>query len=283
MKTVKLIALDMDGTLIPESQRVSFKDAQAVRRAQAAGIPVVIATGRLYPSTRAWLRVLDIHTPAICCNGADIREGAKSVYTSTIDPVQLREAYSAMSGYAAKKYVYCGDNIYCTREDFDEVLFHKWGEKEVAGGLVVYRDGMEEILGAAGTSAVKIVVRTPDEREHTKIEKTAGSMEYFDVAKAEATHIEFTRRGTNKGAALKRIAEEMGVCMRDVLAVGDSMNDYEMLRAAGVGVAMGNAMREIKNIADAVTLPVWESGVAHAISRYAFGEDEALEAVFGRE
>jgi hypothetical protein len=283
MKTVKLIALDLDGTLIPESQRVSLKDAHAVRRAQAAGIPVVIATGRLYPSARVWLSALDIHTPAVCCNGADIREGARSVYSSTIDPAQLKEAYRALCGFRAKKYVYCVDNIYCSKEDFDAVLFHKWGKKELARGLVGYRDGPDEILGAAGSSAVKLVMRTPDEKEHAKIEEIAGAMEYFDVVKAEATHIEFTRRGTNKGAALKRIAAGMGIAMRDVLAVGDSMNDYEMLRAAGTGVAMGNAMREIKNIADDITLPVWESGVAHAISRHVFGEDAAFEAVLGTE
>lgn len=283
MKTVKLIALDLDGTLIPEDQRISLKDAQAIRRAQAAGIPVVIATGRLYPSTRALLSALHIHAPAACCNGADIREGARCVYSAAIDPARLKEAYRAMEAFRGKRYVYCADRVYCTKDDFDEVLFGKWGKKVVAGGMVVYREGTEEILRAAGTSAVKVVVRTPDDREHPAIEKLAGSMEYFEVAKAETLHIEFTRRGVNKGAALKMIADKMGVFMQDVLAVGDSMNDIDMIRAAGTGVAMGNAMPEVLRAADDITLPVWESGVAHAISRHVFGEGEAFAAALSPE
>jgi len=283
MKTVKLIALDLDGTLISEDQRISFKDAQAIKRAQSAGIPVVIATGRLFPSTRAWLSALQIHTPVILCNGADIREGTKTVYSSTIDPGRLREVYGAAGSFEGKRYVYCRDRIYCTKEDYDEILFGKWGKKEIEAGLVVYCAGPDEIFRSAGEEAIKFVIRTPDDSQHDAIGKMACNLDYFDMVKGEAMHIEFTRRGTHKGEALQRVAEGMGISMEDVLTVGDSMNDYEMIRAAGVGVAMGNAMREVKRIADDITLPVWENGVSHALSRHVFGEEESLLEAFNME
>ncbi len=283
MKTVKMIALDLDGTLISEGQCISSKDRAAIRRAQAAGIPVVIATGRLYPSTRAWLSSLDIHSPAVCCNGADIREGSRTVHSSTIDPAFLALAYRSMGAFGVKRYVYCGNHVFCTPGDYDEILFGKWGKKEVAAGLVVYCDGIDEIIGRVGGSAVKFVVRTPDESRRVEIQKMTASLDYFDIVMGEALHYEFTRRGTNKGEALKKIANGMGIGMQNVLAIGDSMNDFEMLRAAGLGIAMGNAMDEVRRTADKVTLPVWESGVAYAVSRYVFGEGEAGEPVFDME
>jgi Cof subfamily protein (haloacid dehalogenase superfamily) len=280
MKTVKMIALDLDGTLISEDQRISLKDRAAIRRAQASGIPVVIATGRLYPSTRMWLSSLDIHSPSVCCNGADIREGPKTVYSSTIDAKPLADAYRSMDAFGVKSYVYCENHIFCTPDDYDEILFGKWGKKEVAAGLVVYCDGIDEIIERIGGSAIKFVVRIPDKSRQAEIKKTTASLDYFDVVMGEALHYEFTRKGTNKAEGLFKIANKMGIGMENVLAIGDSMNDFEMLRAAGTGIAMGNAMDGVKRIADEVTRPIWESGVAYAISRCVFGGEEAGEPVF---
>ena len=275
-----MIALDLDGTLISEDQRISLKDRAAIRRAQTAGIPVVIATGRLYPSTRTWLSSLDIKSPAVCCNGADIREGSKTVYSSTIDEKHLASAYRSMDMFGVKSYVYCENHIYCTPNDYDEVLFGKWGKEEVAAGLVIYCGGIDEIIDRIGGTAIKLVFRTPDKNLQAEILKKSVSMDYFDVVMGEALHYEFTRRGTNKADGLFKIASKMGIGMEDVLAIGDSMNDFEMLRAAGTGIAMGNAMDGVKRIADEVTSPIWENGVAHAISRHVFGEEEAGEPVF---
>jgi HAD superfamily hydrolase (TIGR01484 family) len=179
-----------------------------------------------------------------------------------------------MGDFETKRYVYCGDKIYCTKNDYDEILFHKWGKSALESGLVQYRGSLEEILESVGGGAMKFVASTENDSRHPEIAAVARNLGYFDVVRGEALHFEFTRKGVNKGKALRSVAAKMGISMQNVLAVGDSMNDYEMIRAAGMGVAMGNAMDDVKRIADAITLPVWESGVACAISRYVFGENE---------
>ena len=273
MKTVKLIALDLDGTIVREDQSISEEDRMAIGRAQNAGAAVVIATGRIFPTAAAWPRRLHTNAPVICCNGADIRQGGISIFERPIAQEQLRAAYHAMEKYRALLYAFCGDHVYCTKQDYNETMFKKWGFYDAISNLVVYCADLDEILLKVRGNAAKFLVRTLDESQHDAILSEARSLPYFDIMKGEAMNFELVQKGVSKGAGLVAIAQMLGVDMQDTIAIGDSTNDLEMIRDAGVGIAMGNAMPEILEAADDVTAPIWQNGVARAINKYVFGED----------
>lgn len=273
MKTVKLIALDLDGTIIREDQTISPEDRNAIARAQKAGVAVVIATGRIFPTAGHWIRKLNITTPVICCNGAEIREGGKTVLCSPIDKEQLQKAYWAMEKYDTQRYVFCGDHIYCIKGLYHEALFSKWNFGIEGSGLIVHCKDYNEISAKVGGGAVKLLVCTRDESRHSEMIREIKALSSFDIVMGEALNFELTPKGVNKGAALSTLAQSLGVELENTMAIGDSLNDFEMIRTAGLGVAMGNSMPELFKIADDVTLPIQKNGVAAAIGKHVFGEE----------
>lgn len=275
-KTVKLIALDLDGTIVREDQTISAEDRNAIARAQNAGVNVVIATGRIFPTAERWLRQLNITTPVICCNGAEIRENGKIVSCNPIDQEQLQRAYWAMEKYDTQRYVFFEDHIYCTKGVYDEELFRKWNLGSERSDLIVYCDDINEILEKVGGGAIKFLVCTKNKNRHEDIIRDVKAFSSFDIVRGEALNFELTSRGVHKGAALTALAQMLNVDIESTMAIGDSLNDFEMIRTAGLGIAMGNAMPELLKIADDVTLPIQKNGVAHAIGKYIFGEKTAL-------
>lgn len=277
-KTVKLIALDLDGTLVREDQSISKEDMDAVARAQMAGITVVVATGRIFPTAKELVSHLQISTPVICSNGADVRFENKTIYSRTIENSWLRKAYAELEPYCFSRFVFCGDHIYCEKGNKHEELFRKWGLDLFHKDLVIFCDDTEALMQTVGDGAVKLLACTENESRHGEIQELIDSFGCFDAVKGERLHFELTRKGVTKASALEFLACRMGMDMQDVMAIGDSTNDLEMLRCAGVGIAMGNAMEEALAVADGVTLPIWENGVAHAINKYIFDEENACSA-----
>ncbi len=275
-KTVKLIALDLDGTIVREDQTISCEDRNAIACAQKAGVAVAIATGRIYPTAERWLRLLNIKTPVICCNGAEIRENGNIAACSPIGTEQLKKAYLAMEKYDVQRYIFWEDHIYCTKGLYHEALFKKWNFGIEKSGLIVHCGDFEDILARTGGRAVKLLVCTKDESRHADILGDLNALSGFDIVKGEALNFELTPKGVNKGAALAVLAQKLGVKMEDTMAVGDSLNDFEMVKRAGLGVAMGNAMPELFKIADDMTLSIQKNGVAHAIEKHALGEKTKL-------
>jgi Cof subfamily protein (haloacid dehalogenase superfamily) len=271
-KTVKLIALDLDGTIVREDQTISAEDRNAIARARRAGVTVVIATGRIYPTAVQWISDLNITAPVICSNGADIREGGATVAGTPIPKEQLEKAYHMAEKYGAQRFIFSGDHIYCTNDVYHKTLFEKWGLEKVKNGLVRYCGNFDDLMKTAGENAIKLLVCTADESRQPEILAGLKALSGVDVVLGETLHFELTAKGVHKGAALKTLAQKLSVNMENIMAIGDSMNDFEMIRGAGLGVAMGNAMPELLKVADAVTLPIPENGVAHAIGKYVFGE-----------
>ena len=274
MKTAKILALDLDGTLVREDQSVSVQDIEAIARAQRAGVTVVVATGRIFPTAKEIVSNMQIGTPVICSNGADVRFENKTIYSRTIENAWLRRAYAEMEPYCFCRFVFCGDHIYCEKGSSHGELFRKWGVDRYQD-LVVFCDDAETLMQTVGDGAVKLLACTEDENKHGEMQALIDSFGYFDAVKGERLHFELTRKGVNKASALEFLAERMGAGMQNVIAVGDSTNDLEMIRRAGVGIAMGNSMKEVLAAADGVTLPVWENGVAYAFDRYIFDGENA--------
>jgi hypothetical protein len=267
----KLVACDVDGTLLGPAGLASRRTVDAVSRVVASGVPFVLATGRPPRWIPPVVDELEHAGLAVCANGAVLYDAANDqvLGTEALDPVLLRDAADALD----KALPGCmlaveraGDRALPAEQEFLAELdyAHPWPN---ADSLHAPRD---ELLGQA---AVKLLVRHPEMTSEAMAE-AASAVIGDAVAVTFSTSsglIELSAPGVTKGSGLAAVARRFGVRAEDVIAFGDMPNDLPMLAWAGHGVAMANAHPAVLDVADEVTAPNTEDGVALVLERWFAG------------
>ena len=261
--TIKLIAMDMDDTLLNETQQVTERTRDAIRRAMDAGVAVTIATGRMFQSALPFAQELGIQLPLIVYNGAMIREGAsgKTLFHRPIE-TELAQGLADLfreRGWYLQKYV--DDRLYVADLDENARFYADYARVEA---IPQGRDFFQ--MRAAPTKLLSM----GDTEELNEI-RTAVTQLYGDhlyLASSKKRYLEMVDARVNKGEALAFLAGMLGIAQQEVMAIGDSMNDVDMIQYAGVGVAMGNANAIVSSAADFVSATNAEDGVAVAIEKF---------------
>lgn len=257
-----LIAIDVDGTLLNGNHRLTRAVIEAVREAAASGAEIVLATGRGPTNSIPLLEEIGLQGTLITHNGAATveSEGRRVLHSFSIPP-------GAMERYI----VYCRENgvhfdlntafeMYCesSTPEADEMYGHyrvmpirRLPDDPLPPDLVKFT--------AFGSKELMDRVQREWEAWDSPLKRIRSGDWFIDVQQADV----------NKGSALRRLAALRGIDRSRIMAVGNYYNDIDMLRFAGLGIAMGNSPDEVKRAADAVTLTNDEDGVAHAIRRYA--------------
>jgi 5-amino-6-(5-phospho-D-ribitylamino)uracil phosphatase len=239
---IKLIALDMDGTLLNEKGEVSDGNRKAVKEAIEAGIKVVLSTGRTRLTCRDHADSLELDSYLVTINGGEIWGPDGSLVER--NPVSA-ELISWM---------------------WDLSKEHKAGFWAV-NSEKVYRDEMPEDL--LSNEWLKFGFNIEDDAARETVLQTLAERGELEITNSALTNIEVNALGVNKANGIKRVCELLGLTTDQVMAVGDSLNDISMIRECGWGVAMGNAQETVKEAADAVTAANTEDGVAAAIRKFA--------------
>lgn len=263
----KLLALDMDGTLLTSQGEISPNTREAIAKARAMGVKVVLASGRPLEGMLPYLNTLRLNTDddfVLCYNGSLIQKaGSHDVVRSCIlngcDAHALQtlsrelgvniHAFSRRLGLITPKRNHYTEHeaklngIPLLEMDFAELP----ADEEI---LKVMFIDEPEVLSAA------IARLTPDLHQRYTIVQSAP---YF---------LEFLNPSSNKGIAVGMLADYLGLDASEVICVGDAGNDRHMIEFAGLGVAMGNATEDIKAIADFVTKSNDQDGIAHLIERF---------------
>ena len=272
MQKVKLIALDMDETLIPSStEEVSEENARAIAAAQKAEIPVTIATGRIYTYTKNTVDELNINIPVIASNGADIRLNHKPLKTDSLDIKDVESVINEASRFdGMMRFIFSGDYIYTTPKDKNEHLFERWLKNSPGGILPVkYFNSFDEIFPEVEGNVQKILLWAQNKNQHNEAKNNLDGLNgNFTVSNGEDINLEINSKGMSKAEGLKFIADRLNVPMENVMAIGDSGNDASMLEAAGISVAVENAMPVAKEAAEYITASCLNDGVAEAIYRF---------------
>lgn len=260
---IKLIATDMDDTLLNEREEVSDRTAAAIRGAMAAGVNVVLATGRMFQSAKVFADALALDLPLITYNGALVRpRSGKALFARTIEQSAAAAVLALFKeqGWYVQTYI---DDILYVKEYTDESAYYEKLTQVKARpvGDAVFK-GTEGVL--------KILALTHDEElmAHIRAEVCRRFGQRLYVATSKSCYLEITHPAVNKGQALAFLAQHLGISAQEIMAVGDGANDIDMLRYAGLGVAMGNAKNVVQGAADAVTGTNREDGLAQAIERY---------------
>ena len=281
MKRVKLIALDMDGTLFDSQGVITEKNIETLKRATASGVAVAVATGRAYAELPVeMLYEAGIHY-AITGNGSGIYRlpNKECIFADCLDTEVVLNIIRELEQLDIYYDVYIDGLVYCPKSvchnirkmDMPEAI-HEHIERT---RIVV--DDLEDYIRSCGKSVEKTTLNFAHLEDGTylgKAESAAILDRYPQVEYLTGGYHnwEFTRAGVNKGTGIRFLAEKIGVPMEFTMACGDSENDLSMLKAVQVAVAMENASDAIKKEADYITGSNDESGVAYAIEHFVFEE-----------
>jgi Cof subfamily protein (haloacid dehalogenase superfamily) len=264
---IRLVAIDLDGTLLNPRNRVAEEDAEAVRDALAAGVRVVLATSRWHSAARRTAVALGLAGPIISHNGALVRwiEEGRQLLHHTLDLELSRAIARHVDGLPDDGYVTVGETTYLKTRRLREPA------RPPASDLV-FVDALEPCVSEPPTAFLLFgqqVVRTLVEnfRDHhgRELNLAEGFSESFP------SYLNVVHALADKGAALGSVCDALGVGVEDTMAIGDAGPDIAMLRVAAIGVAMGNAPAAVKEAADVVAPSNDRAGVAWALRKYVIG------------
>lgn len=266
---IKLFVSDIDGTLLVSGKNISAKNIAAVQKMVDAGITVTIATGRMYRAALPIAEELGVNVPIITYNGALIKSVSGEILHSeylTADLVsEIVKFFEKRNWYLQN---YSNDELlYPCRNDYSE--FYERTQK-IHGAEIGWQE-----MSTRTEKVCKLLGITANETEtleRAKILK-AEFGNRIDITKSHPQFVEMMMPGVSKAAAVKILAEKLGVERAEVMAIGDSENDLPMLQAAGQSVAMGNAAEKIKAACKFVTADCADDGFADAVENFVFGSE----------
>lgn len=246
MNNIKIIALDMDGTLLNDDELVSDYTKQVLMRVLKEDIHVILTTGRPLQLCHSYAIELGLPTYIISCNGGEIWTVDEQLLSRKLMQVDtLKRLWKIGHDLGLHMWTVATDEI-----------FHNSRRPEAFSDYEWLKIGFGQLNEVNKTELIRKLEEVPD----------------IEVTNSAPNNIEVNPHGVNKAEALKFICEKIGVTMNEVIAMGDSFNDLLMIEEAGIGIAMGNAQDFIKERADDVTATNNEDGVAKAIEKYIFNK-----------
>lgn len=277
MKDIKLVALDLDGTLFDNSSRISKRNLTAIRSITDKGIHVVISTGRPFEGIPFdQIKGTGINY-AITANGSGIYEisTGKCLYENAMDEELVTPILNFLLTRDIHMDAFIGGKGY-TPVQCVETAQKLTVPSSIKNYIITTRTRLDNILQFIHENQLKVQKMTLNfypAADGTLIDRE--TVRKFLVSNPSITtvcggynNLEFTRADANKGVGLRKLAEILGVNLDATMAIGDTENDLAIIEAAGIGVAMGNATDAVKARADYVTTTNTKDGVAAAIEHF---------------
>ena len=271
--TYKLLVADMDGTLLDDDKKLSEKNIQTIKKLPVYGIQFAIATGRHDSMIKCYLKHLNLKVPVISCNGAMVRDPFS-------DQVLMAEALPEEQ--SLKIIDLCKER---------KVDFHIYGHSSIFGeslsNKMLYYDGLNETLPPEEKTKLEIV---PDSKKlvmngseplykfiifsqknhnQTDLFDSLSRIEGLTACQSMPSLCDVMKAGITKAYALQKLSENLGIKRNEIAAIGDQLNDIDLIEYAGLGIAVANAEDALKDKADAVTISSNnEDAVSEAIENF---------------
>ncbi len=257
----KALFLDIDDTLICKTTTISKGNLDAIRRAQEAGIFVTIATGRGYMGASVIWKQLNLQGPVIVFGGACIMDTRTDspIFLAGVDTALIREAFAYAKEWGLTAQLYQGDAVICEAEnEFTRGYTANQKLPCVIDPKLTEKDWFD---------VPKVLVYTePGDTETEMIQRFAERFsDRLEVATSRPGYIELNKLGSNKGTAILKAAELLGIRPEETVAVGDNTLDLQMIQMAGLGVCVENGQQVVKDVADIIAPACNKDGVAWVI------------------
>ena len=266
-KKYRLICADIDGTLLDDQKRLLPQVKQSIRNAAKKGIQIALASGRMPAGVDLIEKELGIPCIKICNAGTYILLGEQCIATKTLRPCTMKNIYLHM----AKKnnlplWIFQEREWYVT--DVDHFI-----EREIeiirSRPEVVSVDEMADKWSKEKTGPNKLLIAAdPGIIRSIQRDMAVWNLPDIDMACSADTFLEIFPKGVTKGTALSAVCDTMDIPLKDVIALGDHELDIPLIETAGLGIAMGNAIDQLKEKADFITRSNNEAGIAYALELY---------------
>ncbi|WP_320822879.1 Cof-type HAD-IIB family hydrolase [Reinekea sp.] len=259
---IRMIVMDLDDTLLNDAVEISLANQQAIKRAQAAGLTIVLASGRPSPAMTRYADLLDLQNGGfvISYNGAYVTDWSnrERLFESCLSKFECELLVDTAQTQGVQVQTYLDGTIVTERINPYTQL-----EATLTGMPIQIVDSLKSAV--TGKVPKVLLMAEPDKIKAMQVELSHALSGRFMISISKPVFLEFTNCAADKSRGIDVLCAKLGIAKIDVMAIGDSYNDLTMLRDCGVGVAMGNAPDDIKMSANVITADCAANGVAEII------------------
>ena len=268
MTEIKLIATDIDGTILKHDFKFNHEVKDCIKNLTASGVKVVLVTGRMHSATDFIAEELGLSTPVVSYQGGLIKCKNEILYEKNLDPKVAKKVIKWAKDNKVHINLYMNDELFVEKDD--AVIRRYTGER--SAGFVV--KSFEELELHRINKILAI-----DFENHELVtqwqEYLSENLEDAYIVKSTPYFCEISHPKAKKSSAVDFLREYYGLKKEEILTIGDQNNDIELLKAGGIKIAMGNATDELKSVADYVTDTVGNNGFVKAVEKFVKGYNEA--------
>ncbi len=265
MNDIKMLVLDIDGTIFKKDYTASERVKQTLKSLVKKGIKVVLCTGRMYAATKQIAKELELDTPVISYQGGLVKNflnDEKTLFEKTMDEDLSLDVIKELKKRNIFFNLYINDELLV---EHDSILIQQYVDARNIKYRIV---GNCENLNLKGMNKILAIDDDVNLIENLQKEMAQRYKDKLYVIRSTPRFCEFSNPEATKGNAVRFLADMWGIKKEEIMACGDQDNDIEMLLAAGVKVAMGNATEDLKKIADYITDSVDNDGVVKAVEKF---------------
>ncbi len=260
----KLVGCDLDDTLLRDDFTISDANKEAINKVVEKGVKFVVVTGRITGAARKYMEELGLNIPYSTFQGAKIIDPIKdeNIYSSELEKEKILDIIRYAEMHNVHINLYDNERIYVKEKN-------KWTEYYESFARKVEILEVGSLLDFEFKSTPKMILI--DERE--KLDEISKEIRGFmssevNMFYSKTNFLEFTSKNATKGHALKFLADKWGIDRSEIIAIGDNYNDETMLEYAGLGIAVGNAVEDMKKISGYVAPSNEDDGVAHVLEKF---------------
>jgi len=259
MNQFKLVAIDLDGTLLNNDLEISPRAAAAIKEAGKRGVKVTLCTGRMFASAFPYAQELGINVPLITYNGALVKNSmdGEILYERNLPLEDAKDVIKICRNYDCQLNVYYQDKLYIEDQNL-------WAKK-YASRVKVPLNEVHDLLEFLTEPPIKLLAMGEEDVLQLIRQELTGRQLY--ITRSQPYFLEILNVEATKGKGLQAVANRLSIDRKHILAIGDNENDIEMFRYAGFAVAMANAEEHVRMHVDYVTKTNDDDGVAEAIEK----------------
>lgn len=263
---IRLLCLDIDGTLLNDKKELPKENKEAIQYVLKKGVVVAIASGRSPDALQYLLEELGIGNYTICLNGGMV-VCEKPIYQSIMEPNLIDQLLDLVEHYQSQVFL-STKSFNITNKNLTEEM-----QKLIQNGSLKAEQHICQSFDELRTMAkkypiIKAAIKEIDEKNFDELKAALKKKDLFHVVKSDTYFVDINSKHCNKGEGVRILAEHLHIPLCDVMCIGDNENDVEMIEIAGIGVAMENAVQEVKEVSDYITASNEACGVAKAIYKF---------------
>ena len=269
---IRLVAADMDGTLLNRDRRITKYTQDVIKKAMAQGVYFVPATGRAVNALPSELKEMKGIRYGIFSNGAtiyDLQE-EKVIYRNHFETKRVLELMDFLRQFDLMESVSLNGQSFANREEMENIDYYELDSntKAIVQGSRVLVDDLKSFVEEQATTVEKTTLLFKTMEERQRVADALKEMEDIQFSSSLPKNLEISKKGCNKGDGLIHLAKVLGIKKEEIMSCGDADNDKELLENAGLAVVMENGLDSMKAIADYITVTNQKDGVAKAMEKF---------------